>query len=217
MARPLGLLLKDRYQLLSLLYSNEHKRIHLALDCKYENRLVAIKEVKHTILDDWSSEDIPELVAAIEREPILLSELSHPHIPQYYEHFEDDDAWYLVMEFIDGCELRSWLPKVLPSEDVWNAANEERTRKLLAVGIQLCDVVEYLHTREPIILHRDIKPNNIMITPQGKVMLIDFGIACCLARGETGRACWGLTPGYAAPEQELDEQTTPFPKCIAWE
>ncbi len=152
--------------------------------------------------------DIPALIAAIEREPVLLASLAHPQIPQYYDHFSDDEAWFLVMELVDGDELRRWLSKSLPGELLWQASSKERTTKLLAVAIQLCDVLDYLHTHTPVILHRDIKPGNIMITPQGLVKLIDFGIAAALLPGETGGAFWGLTPGYAAPEQERGKWTT---------
>ena len=205
MSSTLGTMLKQRYQLLELIFKSPDRRVYVAQDCECENRLVAIKEIRQTILDDWASEEIPALVAAIECEPVLLARLAHPQIPRYYDHFQDDDAWYLVMELVDGDELRRWLSKSLPSESLWQAASEERTTKLLAVAIQLCDTLDYLHTHEPVILHRDIKPSNVMITPQGKVMLIDFGIASALPPGEIGGAFWGLTPGYAAPEQERNE------------
>jgi serine/threonine protein kinase len=203
-----GTILKQRYRLLEQFCKFPDRGVYLAQDCAREKRLVAIKEIKQTILDDWASEEIPELIAAIEREPVLLAQLAHPQIPQYYDHFEEDDAWYLVMELVDGDELRRWLSKALPDESLWQASSKERTMKLLAVAIQLCDVLDYLHTHNPVILHRDIKPSNIMVTPQGKVDLIDFGIAALLPPGKTGGAFWGLTPGYAAPEQERGEWTT---------
>ncbi|HEU5378539.1 MAG TPA: serine/threonine-protein kinase [Ktedonobacteraceae bacterium] len=201
-------MLKERYQFLEMLCKFPDRCVYVAQDCAREKRLVAIKEIRQTILDDWASEEIPELIAAIEREPVLLASLAHPQIPRYYDHFADEDAWYLVMELVDGDELRHWLSKVPPGEPVWQASSEERTIKLLAVAIQLCDVLDYLHTHDPIILHRDIKPSNVMITPQGLVKLIDFGIASALPSGETGGAFWGLTPGYATPEQERNEWTT---------
>lgn len=208
MSSHAGIMLTERYRLLEVLCAFPDRRVYVAQDCACERRLVAIKEIRQTILDDWASEEIPAMIAAIEREPVLLASLVHPQIPRYYDHFADDDAWYLVMELVDGDELRRWLSKALPGEPLWQVSSEERTTKLLAVAIQLCDVLDYLHTHNPVILHRDIKPSNVMITPQGKVVLIDFGIASVLPSGETGGAFWGLTPGYAAPEQERNEWTT---------
>ncbi len=204
-----GCLLKNRYTILEQLFTRPHKRVYMALDGEHENRFVAIKEIKQTLLDDdWEPGEIPALIAAIEREPVLLASLSHPQIPRYYEHFEQDDAWYLVMELVDGDELRPWLSKMLPGENLWQAPSDQRIKKVLAVAIQLCEVLDYLHTHDPVIFHRDIKPSNVLVTPQGEVMLIDFGISCSLARFETGKTSWGLTWGYAAPEQERDEWST---------
>lgn len=202
-------LLKDRYQILECLFNSRHTRVYLACDEEYKNQLVAIKETRQTILDDWATEEVPALISAIKREPRLLATLSHPNIPYYSTHFDDNDGWYLVMELVDGQNLRLWLEKTLPSENVHEAPNVRRTKKLLAVAIQLCEALTYLHERSPIIVHRDIKPSNIMVTPQGMVKLVDFGLSHALNGGNMSRAFEGLTWGYAAPEQERGEKSSP--------
>jgi serine/threonine protein kinase len=99
----------------------------------------------------------------------LLAGLQHPNIPAIYDYFGEAGHWYLVMDFIEGDTLEEHLGKsrgrYLPVEEV------------LDIGMQLCTVLGYLHTRQPPIIFRDLKPANILLTSSGQIYLIDFGIA----------------------------------------
>nr|MBA2677896.1 serine/threonine protein kinase [Ktedonobacteraceae bacterium] len=108
--------------------------------------------------------------------------------------------WYIVMDFIEGRSLEHYL------ED-----GERRITldEALDFGLVLCDVLEYLHTRTPVIIFRDLKPSNILLTPGGRVYLIDFGIARHFLPGRKKDTLPFGSPGYAAPEQYGRAQTTP--------
>ncbi|MFL5664504.1 MAG: WD40 repeat domain-containing serine/threonine protein kinase, partial [Ktedonobacteraceae bacterium] len=130
----------------------------------------------------------------------MLGGLMHPSLPRIYDHFAEAGNWYLVMDFIEGETLDERLQKAkggyLPVEEV------------LAIGIQLCAVLGYLHTRQPAIIFRDLKPANIMVTPDGNIYLIDFGIARLFKPGQAKDTIAFGSPGYAAPEQYGKAQTT---------
>ena len=124
-------------------------------------------------------------------------------MPQLYEHFNDLDHWYLVLEYLVGTTLETYLEM--------RAAQGERIQveEALAMVLQLCTVLEYLHTRQPPIIFRDLKPGNIIRAPGGKLSLIDFGIARPFRPGQTRDTQPLGSPGYAAPEQYGHAQTTP--------
>ncbi len=96
------------------------------------------------------------------------------------------------MDFIEGEDLKVHLDKtgVLKEDDI------------IIIGVAICDALNYLHTREPAIVHRDVKPGNIKITPGGQVFLVDFGLAKRVEGGQmTTIGAQALTPGFAPPEQ----------------
>src|SRR5439155_22783292 len=118
-----------------------------------------------------------------------------------YEYFGEDGRWYLVMDFIEGSTLEDRINKakghVLPNA------------KVVDIGLQLAKVLGYLHTRPKPIIFRDLKPLNIMLTPDGNVYLIDFGIARHFKPGQAKDTIAYGSPGYAAPEQYGKTQSTP--------
>src|SRR6266699_1738869 len=144
---------------------------------------------------------IAEATAAFKREALLLTGLAHQSLPHIYDHFSEAGSRYLAMDFIEGETLEERLGKTpggrLPRE------------KALSIGIQLCSVLDYLHTRQQPIIFRDLKPGNIMLTPGGLVYLIDFGIARHFKAGQVKDTAAFGSPGYAAPEQYGKAQTTP--------
>lgn len=106
-------------------------------------------------------------IARFQREFAVLSGLSHENLPRYYASFQEDGCGYLVMEFVPGQSLEDMLVRhkgPLPEQ------------LLLAYAEQLCDLLSYLHGQHPPVLHRDIKPDNIRVTPEGVVKLVDFGL-----------------------------------------
>src|SRR5439155_11381992 len=121
--------------------------------------------------------------------------------PRLYDPFTDAEHWYLVIDFIEGETLEQYLDKTwdgrLPREEV------------IDIGIQLCTVLDYLHTREPSIIFRDLKPANIMRTADGHLYLIDVGIARHFKPRQIRDTMALGSPGYAAPEQYGQAQTTP--------
>ena len=146
-------------------------------------------------------QELLEATGAFKNEAMLLAGLLHPNLPRIYEQFADGGRWYLVMDFIEGETLEEYMLKVV--------GGKLSVDKVLSVGIQLCVVLEYLHSRQPPVIFRDLKPANIMLTPLGHMYLIDFGIARHFKPGQSKDTSALGSTGYAAPEQYGKSQTTP--------
>lgn len=190
-------ILKHRYHLLSRLGQGGMGSVYKAEDTDLGNRLVAIKEMSQKGLNQ---QEASEATDAFKREAHLLAGLLHPNLPRIYDHFSEHGRWYLVMDFIEGQTLEDYLTQkggTLPIDEV------------LANGIQLCSVLNYLHTRQSPIVFRDLKPSNIMRTSDGQLYLIDFGIARHFKPGQVKDTIAFGSPGYAAPEQYGKTQTGP--------
>jgi WD40 repeat protein/predicted Ser/Thr protein kinase len=191
-------LLKRRYRILHQIGRGGFGAVYKAADTQFNNRFVAIKEMS---LSSLNAQERAEAEDNFRREASLLASLMHQNLPRIYEQFTEAGRSYLVMDYIDGETLETILDrlggKTLPVEQV------------LDIGIQLCTVLDYLHTRQPPIIFRDLKPANIMLTPQRHVYLIDFGIARHFKPGQTKDTAALGSSGYAAPEQYGKAQTTP--------
>src|SRR5215208_5457505 len=136
------------------------------------------------------------LLKAFEREAQLLAGLRHPALPRVSDHFIDESGQFLVMEFIPGDDLATLLLKrgsPFPFGDV------------LRWGDQLLDALDYLHSRQPPVIHRDIKPQNAKLTDRGEIILLDFGLAkgaaAQMSRVTSTGSIFGYTPHYAPLEQ----------------
>src|SRR5258708_3117784 len=191
-------LLEERYHIVSQVGTGGFGAVYKAEDTQDGNRLVAVKEIG---LSGLTSQQVIEATDAFNREVMLLSDLKHPNIPRIYAHFTDPKHWYLVMDFVEGETLEEYRLKApgacLPLEQV------------LDLGIQLCSVLDYLHSHEPPVIFRDVKPTNVMLTPAGKLYLIDFGVARYFKPGKVRDTIAFGSPGFAAPEQYGKAQTTP--------
>ncbi len=191
-------LLKERYRILEPIGKGGFGAVYKAADTLFAYRLVAVKEMGQSHL---SPQEMVEAIEAFKREAHLLAGLQHPNIPAIHDYFGEAGHWYLVMDFIEGETLEEHLDrsrgKYLPVEEV------------LKIGIQLCTVLGYLHTRQPPIIFRDLKPANILLTPSGQIYLIDFGIARHFKPGQSKDTVAFGSPGYAPPEQYGKTQTTP--------
>ncbi len=192
-------LLHDRYRLGATLGSGGFSAVYRACDLE-TGRDVAIKQVR---LRDLGAEETIEATDTFNRELSLLSALRHPQVPQVYDHFSDRDHWYLVMDYLEGTTLETYL------ETRAAQGNPIQVDEALDMGLQLCRVLEYLHTREPPVIFRDLKPGNIIRAPDGQLSLIDFGIARHFRPGQAHDTQPLGSPGYAAPEQYGRAQTTP--------
>lgn len=125
------------------------------------------------------------------REALLLARLQHSALPALYDYFLEDGYWYLVMDYIPGPTLNAYMHKYAPLPPL----------EALNYVMQLCDVLEYLHQQHPPVVFRDLKPSNIILSPDGRVMLVDFGIARYFKAGQMNDTAEFGSPGYAPPEQ----------------
>ncbi len=190
-------LLHSRYSIVSQIGTGGFGAVYQARDTLFSNRLVAIKEMSQ---DGLSLQELAEATAAFEREAFLLTGLTHPNLPRIHDHFSEHGRSYVVMDFIAGDTLEDYLDKVVRRLPVEAA---------LDIGIQLCTVLDYLHSHQPPIIFRDLKPANMMRTADNHVYLIDFGIARHFKPGKAKDTIPLGSKGYAAPEQYGKAQTTP--------
>src|SRR5215469_10316431 len=194
---PLSYLLHARYSIVSQVGTGGFGAVYQAHDTLFSHRLVAIKEMSQ---DGLSPRDLAEATAAFEREALVLTDLTHPNLPRIHDHFSERGRSYVVMDFIAGGTLEDSLDtshQSLPVEVVLN------------IGLQLATVLDYLHSHQPPIIFRDLKPANIMHPAGNHVYLIDFGIARHFKPGKTKDTIPLGSKGYAAPEQYGKAQTTP--------
>jgi len=150
----------------------------------------------------FSLQDVPESGGVhtdrFLREALFLARLHHPALPSLYDYFFEDGYWYLVMDYIPGPTLTAYLRQQGPLPPL----------EALNYAIQLCDVFDYLHKQSPPIIYRDLKPSNILVTPEGTLMLVDFGIARYFKEGQSNDTTDFGSPGYASPEQYQAEGQT---------
>ncbi len=190
-------MLNNRYRVLSVVGRGGMGAVYKAQDTQLGNRLVAIKQMSQ---QQMTLQQISAAARAFKQEADLLAGLRHPNLPSIHEHFEMAGDWYLVMEFIEGETLDAYLLAQggkLPINEVLN------------IAIQLSTVLAYLHSRQPPIIFRDLKPLNIMREPGGHLYLVDFGIARHFKIGQAKDTNISGTPGYAPPEQYGRAQSTP--------
>jgi serine/threonine protein kinase len=170
-----------KYEVKELIGEGSNASIYRAHDPD-RKRDVAVKLINPDVIDDWR----PQLQRQIE----ILSTLDHPGLPLYYEFVDNGEQAYVVLEFIEGQDLLRLMESqegFLPVAQVVNWAK------------QVCDILTYLHTQPEPLIFRDVKPHQSMITPKGRVLLIDFGT---LEPYAPGRAMPKIgTEGYAPPEQ----------------
>ena len=191
-------MLNGRYRIMAQIGKGGFGAVYKAEDIYFGNRTVAVKEMSQSNL---SAQELAEATRAFKQEAMLLASLKHPNLPSIYDQFNDSGRWYLVMDFIEGETLESRLEKV--------NGNRLQVGMALIIAIQACSVLDYLHSRQPPIIFRDLKPANIMLTPAGHLYLIDFGIARHFKPGQTKDTSALGSSGYAAPEQYGKAQTTP--------
>src|SRR4051794_22636629 len=154
-----GTLLQNRYRVTRQIGRGGMGAVYVATDERF-NSTVAIKQT--FFFDD------PALRKAFEREAVLLNHLRHPALPRVSDHFVEEEGQFLVMEYIEGHDLG----ELLKARGGWFPLTE-----VLTWADELLDALEYLHTQEPPVIHRDIKPQNIKRTERGRMVLLDFGLA----------------------------------------
>lgn len=182
----IGSLVDGKYKILSEIGHGGMSVVYMAINEK-ANKTWAVKEVRKDGKMDFNTVR-QGLMAEIE----TLKKLKHPNLPSIVDVIEDEDSFIIVMDYIEGRSL----DKIIEE----NGAQPEAF--VVEWAKQLCDVFGYLHSRTPAIIYRDMKPANVMLKPDGNIMVIDFGTAKNyeIDLGETT----GIgTIGYAAPEQYI--------------
>jgi serine/threonine protein kinase len=194
-------MLHGRYRIIQQVGKGGMGAVYKATDSQLGDRLVAVKEMSQSGL---SVSEIADAAKHFKAEAVMLARLSHPSLPKVFDHFEEGNRWYLVMDFIEGQTLEAHLSAA--------TGHQLPVKEVLDIGKQLCSVLEYLHSQRPPIIFRDLKPSNVMVTSVGtgypKAHLIDFGIARLFKAGKAADTVALGSPGYAAPEQYGKAQTT---------
>lgn len=183
----IGAFIDGKYKILSVVGRGGMSVVYLAIN-ERANKTWAVKEVRKDGVSDF---EVVKQGLIVETE--LLKSFEHPHLPSIIDVIDTADSFIIVMDYIQGKSLEQIL------ENSNNAP--QRKEDVLEWAKQLCDVLGYLHTREMPVIYRDMKPANVMLRPDGNVMLIDFGTAREFkSRSVADTICLG-TRGYAAPEQ----------------
>ena len=172
-----GEVLNNTYEVIEEIGQGGSGVVYLAYHLRLQKRIV-IKKIK----DDYDGR-INERAEAD-----ILKQLHHMYLPQVYDFVQMERSVFTVMDYIEGCDLLKYI----------KSGQRFSERQIVIWLRQLCEVLEYLHRQNPPIIHSDIKPSNIMVTPEGNICLIDFNISF----GDSGgRSVSGYSQRYASPEQ----------------
>lgn len=182
-----GEVLGGRYQVERILGEGGMGAVYLARDQRLP-RVWAIKEMTDAFVQPAER---AEAVASFETEARMLSQLEHPNLPRITDYFSEAGRQYLVMDYVEGETL----------EELVQRRGKLSVDEALDLAVQVAEVLEFLHRQTPPVIFRDLKPANIIVTPQGTPKLIDFGIARFFTSGQAADTRALGTPGYAAPEQ----------------
>lgn len=177
-----GKILQERYAIEKQIGKGGMGTVYLAVDQRFGNH-VALKETFYSGDEEFG--------AAFEREACLLNGLQHSVLPHVTDYFTENGEHYLVMQYIEGEDLLDSLKreKHFPIETVLHWTDN------------LLDALEYLHSQNPPIIHRDIKPQNLKITTRGNIVLLDFGLAKLKNDDSTTRSVFGYSRRYSPLEQ----------------
>jgi len=181
----IGSLVDGKYKILKVVGKGGMSVVYLAKN-ERANKEWAIKEIRK---DGTQKDEVVKqnLIA----ETNMLIRLSHPNLPSIIDVIDNGDTFLIIMDYIEGVSLN----------DVLDSGGAQTQEDVVDWARQLCDVLGYLHSRQPPIVYRDMKPANVMLKPDGSVMLIDFGTAREFKDYSVAdTTCLG-TQGYAAPEQ----------------
>lgn len=191
MAIETGLLLEQRYEVTRALRSGGMGAVYLATDRRLANTPCAIKEILEHRL---AGNDAAYLKERFEKEMAALATLDHPGIPRVRDYFQREQSFYIVMDYIDGQSLDYELAEAL---QVTGRPLEPEV--VAATALQILEILAYLHNLRPPIIHRDVKPSNLLReTRSGRVKLVDFGLAKEVDKHSQTMVG---TPGYCAIEQ----------------
>ncbi len=192
MSLPNGTVLDNRYRILELLGEGGMGSVYKAENQRMPGPLWAIKELLIEAFAD--PQELREAVERFEKESTLMGQLTilpHPRLPRVIDRFTENGRYYFVMEFVPGKSLDRILEE---------AKHPLPERQVVEWAIQVCEALSFIHSQTPPVILRDLKPGNIMVTPQGEVKLIDFGIARIWKPGQKSNTENLGTMTYASPE-----------------
>jgi formylglycine-generating enzyme required for sulfatase activity len=196
-------ILQNRYQIVRPIGQGGMGTVYLAKDLRLGNT-VALKE---SIFND------EKMLKAFEQEARLLAGLRHSALPKVFDHFTEGDSTFLVMEYISGNDLGEILEKRKHRLEPVGKAKPFEVEEVLIWAEQLLDALDYLHTRQSPIIHRDIKPQNLKLAERNQIILLDFGLAkgsvMQMTRTTESKSIFGYTPTYAPIEQIQGSGTDP--------
>ncbi len=180
-----GTLIDGKYRVLRKCGQGGMSVVYMAIN-ERANKTWAIKEIRKDGTQDY---EVVKQGLIVETD--LLKRLNHPHLPSIVDVIDGDGSFLIVMDFIEGNTL----------SDILKESGAQPQESVIDWAKQLCDVLGYLHSRNPAIIYRDMKPSNVMLKPDGNVVLFDFGTAReYKSQNLEDTVCLG-TRGYAAPEQ----------------
>ena len=188
-------LVQNRYLVRNLIGRGGMGAVYLAEDTRFNNRVIALKEMLYT--------DNAKLDSAFGREANLLAHLHHPRLPKVSDFFNENGCQYIVMEYVTGDDLGTMLRKNGRAFPV---------ARVLSWADSLLEILEFLHAQNPPVIHRDIKPQNLKLNSEDKIILLDFGLAkdipAQMSRLGSSESLIGFTPNYAPIEQINGDRST---------
>ena len=182
----IGTIIQGKYEILKLIGKGGMSKVYLAMDQNL-NKQWAVKEIEKRARDKNNEVVIQSAMA----EANMMKKLDHPSLPRIVDIIDKEDVIYVVMDYIEG----------EPLSNVLNKSGAQSQETVIQWAKELCLVLDYLHTQNPPIIYRDMKPANVMLQPNGNVKLIDFGIAREYKEQNLADTVSLGTKGYAAPEQ----------------
>lgn len=182
----IGQVIDDKYEILKLIGQGGMSKVYLAMD-KRLNKQWAIKEIQKKARDKNNEIVVQSAIA----EANMIKQLDHPSIVRIVDIIDSADVIYIIEDYIEGETLSAILDN--------NGAQPQEA--VIDWAMQICRALEYLHTRKPSIIYRDMKPANVMLRPDGTIKIIDFGIAREYKDQSIADTVSLGTKGYAAPEQ----------------
>lgn len=189
-----GTMLENRYNIISVVGRGGMGFVYKALDSRLHNTVVAVKEMRSTLK---KGKALDRSIKSFESEAAMLSQLRHPALPRILDFFSSESRWYLVMDFIDGQNLDEYIKGEGP-------VSETQAR---VWARELCDVLDYLHSRNPPVIFRDLKPSNVMLDMSGQLKVVDFGIARHFKVDIASDTTYYYSSGFSPPEQYGASQT----------
>ncbi len=180
-------ILHNQYKVIKVIGKGGYSDVYLVEDMT-DNTYIAVKELVIYCTDPAERAEVEN---QIRLEVNMLRELKHPKLPEFKDYFEENQRYYMVMEYIDGEDL---VASYESNIDYWSV------QVVLKLAIELCSMFEYLHSQNPPVIFKDLKPQNIMIDRSGEFRLIDFGISKYYG-SKTMPAARAVSANFSSPEQ----------------